>query len=1023
MKLLHSLNSFLLVLAIVPCVSAGERFELDGAAAIPVFHRGRVKPLQTFAREAADAIYDRSSKAALTLEGYFEVKDQKSWEQLKNKYRGDEWSYIVHEQLAVEPEYAGILDLFPEGKAQTFGPTELVLSWLIEPQKWEHVPFIYAPHEDLRKALGVRTDTGHLKYVSPWEVMHSETLRDYLVGMRDRQEAAQAAGVEFEETTLDKLVQELIERYNAWRSLAFDPRQPLTLNQIAEPGTRGRFVRQITNAIDVVNKPNAQGQSFSRRLEALGSALGGDPKTPLVREIVGVLGGLEGLRSLGQKLFQQYSSAEEAGEGSGVTLEDARNAVVRFRDASKSLSEVLSDHKSRMYEESGGLSANQVQSFRPMFRELAAKADELYRLSLEMHVSLYDEGGSLLVAPGMNPYALARRRDTENTSQPWLSLQAILYGDELIEDLPKGRIADVRKAWNGLETAFTERHQEADSQRLAQAQQELATSLRALGESVEPLRRQTIEDALPPGEQDQMLLAYTAYPPQWKIDTEVRYNNTDPFKWSWILSMMALVCFCVAFGSARKPLFWTGTAILALCAIWTAYGFSLRILITGWAPVTNMYETVVYVPWVMLLLGLWFLLIPLNWTGLRNAWRATAVPLTWEAGELDDRQRYVLRERGWSILNWAVLPFRAVLMAVLFYFLSVMELGHGGRPYFPVIPNLSDAAGISAIANAAGVWLVGIVCLVLTVWFGPRFILASVLSLFFIPYSWRERGTLERMANEVYPRQTFAAAAAGGACFFFMLAWWAPVLDESFQPLQPVLRSNFWLTIHVLSIVASYGAGMLAWGLGVIALFYITFGKYRDPAVPARLAEGLKPADHAQEFKSAYRRPPEEVGVLANYSYRAVQVAVLLLAAGTILGGLWADVSWGRFWGWDPKEVWALISLLVYLAILHGRFAGWFNHFGLIFGTVFGATMIAMSWYGVNFVLPTIAKGAVGLHSYGEGSGGQAYVFAFIALNWLFLGIATMRHLSATAVSKAPVPDAEASIAVELVERESASVK
>ena len=77
---------------------------------------------------------------------------------------------------------------------------------------------------------------------------------------------------------------------------------------------------------------------------------------------------------------------------------------------------------------------------------------------------------------------------------------------------------------------------------------------------------------------------------------------------------------------------------------------------------------------------------------------------------------------------------------------------------------------------------------------------------------------------------------------------------------------------------------------------------------------------------------------------RVTAVAVLLLAAGTILGGLWADVSWGRFWGWDPKEVWALISLLVYLAVLHGRFAGWFNNFGLVAGTVIGLSMIVMSW-------------------------------------------------------------------------------
>ncbi len=108
---------------------------------------------------------------------------------------------------------------------------------------------------------------------------------------------------------------------------------------------------------------------------------------------------------------------------------------------------------------------------------------------------------------------------------------------------------------------------------------------------------------------------------------------------------------------------------------------------------------------------------------------------------------------------------------------------------------------------------------------------------------------------------------------------------------------------------------------------------------------------------------------LSNFLYRAMQVGVLLVAAGTILGGVWADVSWGRFWGWDAKEVWALITLLVYLVPLHGRFAGWVNTFGLVASSVFCFASVLMAWYGVNFVLGT------GLHTYGfvEG-GGQGIV-------------------------------------------------
>ena len=112
-----------------------------------------------------------------------------------------------------------------------------------------------------------------------------------------------------------------------------------------------------------------------------------------------------------------------------------------------------------------------------------------------------------------------------------------------------------------------------------------------------------------------------------------------------------------------------------------------------------------------------------------------------------------------------------------------------------------------------------------------------------------------------------------------------------------------------------------------------------------------------------------------------MQVGVLLIAAGTILGGVWADYSWGRFWGWDPKEVWALITLLVYLIPLHGRFAGWVNTFGLVVASVVCFLSVIMAWYGVNFVL------GVGLHSYGFVEGGSQGVMSVIIAGVLALPV------------------------------------
>ena len=134
---------------------------------------------------------------------------------------------------------------------------------------------------------------------------------------------------------------------------------------------------------------------------------------------------------------------------------------------------------------------------------------------------------------------------------------------------------------------------------------------------------------------------------------------------------------------------------------------------------------------------------------------------------------------------------------------------------------------------------------------------------------------------------------------------------------------------------------------------------------------------------------------LSNFIYRTMQVGVLLIAAGTILGGVWADYSWGRFWGWDPKEVWALITLLVYLIPLHGRFAGWVNTFGLVVSSVVCFLSVVMAWYGVNFVL------GVGLHSYGftEGGGQGIVTGVVLAVLALTTAAAWRRYLGSRVIA------------------------
>jgi ABC-type transport system involved in cytochrome c biogenesis permease subunit len=183
-------------------------------------------------------------------------------------------------------------------------------------------------------------------------------------------------------------------------------------------------------------------------------------------------------------------------------------------------------------------------------------------------------------------------------------------------------------------------------------------------------------------------------------------------------------------------------------------------------------------------------------------------------------------------------------------------------------------------------------------------------------------------------------------------------MPASIDPLVPVLRDNFWLTIHVLTITLSYAAFALAMGFGHILLY-----RYARNPVSAR-------ADQPMHF----------------WLYRVLQLGVLLLAAGTILGGVWANYSWGRFWGWDPKETWALIALLCYILTLHGRLAGWWTQFGLVVASVVCFLAVLMAWYGVNFVL------GKGLHSYGFGLGGEMYVASFVVADILFVGFAVLRY-------------------------------
>lgn len=218
----------------------------------------------------------------------------------------------------------------------------------------------------------------------------------------------------------------------------------------------------------------------------------------------------------------------------------------------------------------------------------------------------------------------------------------------------------------------------------------------------------------------------------------------------------------------------------------------------------------------------------------------------------------------------------------------------------------------------------------------------------------------------------------GGVCaalISVLFAGLVPLTDRS-NSLPAVLRSNYWLIVHVLTIVASYGVLAVAAVLGHVYL-----------------VKNVLLAGRGKRAESGSLSHP----IIAQ-TYRTIQIGLLLLTAGTILGGVWAADSWGRFWGWDPKETWALISIVVYFAVLHARYVRWLQDFGLAASAVLGFVVIVWTFYGVNYVMAT------GLHSYGFGSGGEVWVGLWAVAEILFLAVCRWRYVAAQRSVPAGVP-------------------
>ena len=203
-------------------------------------------------------------------------------------------------------------------------------------------------------------------------------------------------------------------------------------------------------------------------------------------------------------------------------------------------------------------------------------------------------------------------------------------------------------------------------------------------------------------------------------------------------------------------------------------------------------------------------------------------------------------------------------------------------------------------------------------------------------------------------------------------------LGAQTNALPPVLRSSFWLIMHVLVIVTGYGILALSAVLGHVYLV--------KEVLLARRGHEAKPLGNP----------------IITQVYRTMQIGLVLLVLGTVLGGVWAADAWGRFWGWDPKETWALISIIVYFAMLHARYVGWLRDFGLATASIVGLIAVVWTFYGVNYVM------ASGLHTYGFGSGSCLWLPLWVVAEAAFLVACRLRRRAVSRVTESPGGDGSA---------------
>ena len=224
---------------------------------------------------------------------------------------------------------------------------------------------------------------------------------------------------------------------------------------------------------------------------------------------------------------------------------------------------------------------------------------------------------------------------------------------------------------------------------------------------------------------------------------------------------------------------------------------------------------------------------------------------------------------------------------------------------------------------------------------------------------------------------------------------------DTMEMLRAVLDTNFWLATHVVVVTLGYASTFVA---GLLAIHYIFLGLF-TPILSQKLGKGVAagpvPGTKIAVNLSSPLGKTEVSTALAKMVYGIICFATLFSFVGTVLGGIWADQSWGRFWGWDPKENGALIIVIWNALILHARWGGLVKERGLINLAVFGNVVTSFSWFGVNML-------GIGLHSYGFMDSAFKWLIIFVASQIAIIGLGLIPQRFWRSFRTSPVPSSPA---------------